>query len=71
MNINELLNNLTPEDRNKINNFINSTQAKNIEKKLSDSDKNKLLEQFSRLDPQLIRSKLNGLTKDDILKFLK
>lgn len=71
MNINELLKNFNENELNQINNFLNSTQGKNMVSGLQNSQKEQLLKQFMQLDPNKIKSKLNGLSKEDILKLLK
>ena len=71
MNINDILKNFNSNDLQQINDFLNSQQGKNATANLSNKDKEKLLKQFMSLDPNKVKSKLNGLSKEDILKFLK
>ena len=71
MNINDVLKNFNENELQQINQFINSSQGKGISNNLSQSQKEKLLKQFINLDPTKVKSKLNGLTKEDILKLLK
>lgn len=71
MNINDILNNFSSEQLSQINDFLNSAQGQKLKSGLSGSEKLKLLEQFSHLDPNLVKKKLNGLTKEDILRMLK
>lgn len=71
MNINEILKNFNSNDLQQINDFLNSQQGKNATANLSRSDKANLLKQFMSLDPNKVKSKLNGLSKEDILKLLK
>ncbi len=71
MNINDILNNFSASQLSQINEFLNSAQGQKLKSGLSNADKLKLLEQFSRLDPNLVKKKLNGLTKEDILRMLK
>lgn len=71
MNINDVLKNFNENELQQINQFINSSQGKGITNNLSQSQKEKLLKQFINLDPTKVKSKLNGLTKEDILKLLK
>ena len=71
MNMNELFKNLSSDDLQQINEFLNSTQGKNAAKNLSSKDKQNILNQFMQLDPNKVKNRLNGLTKEDILKLLK
>lgn len=71
MNINEILNKLSSDELKQVNEFLKSAQGRDISKAIAEQDKNRLLSQFSRLDPNLIKSKLNGITKEDILKYIK
>lgn len=71
MNINDVLKNFNENELQQINQFINSSQGKGITNNLSQSQKENLLRQFINLDPTKVKSKLNGLTKEDILKLLK
>ncbi|MBQ3124643.1 MAG: hypothetical protein IJC09_04385 [Clostridia bacterium] len=71
MNINDILKNFNSSDLQQINDFLNSAQGKNMAANLSGKDKENILKQFMQLDPDKIKSKLNGLSKEDILKLLK
>lgn len=71
MNINDILKNFNSNDLQQINNFLNSAQGKNMAANLSGKDKENILKQFMQLDPDKIKSKLNGISKEDILKLLK
>ena len=71
MNMNELFKNLSSDDLQQINDFLNSSQGKNAAKNLSRKDKQNILNQFMQLDPNKVKNRLNGLTKEDILKLLK
>lgn len=71
MNINDILKNFNSSDLQQINDFLNSAQGKNMAANLSGKDKENILKQFMQLDPNKIKSKLNGLSKEDILKLLK
>ncbi len=71
MNINDVLKNFNENELQEINRFINSAQGKDLSNKLGKTDKDALLRQFMNLDPNKVKSKLNGLTKEDILKLLK
>lgn len=69
MNMNEIFKNLSPQDLKQINDFLNSNQGKNAN--LSSKDKQNILNQFMQLDPNKVKSKLNGISKEDILRLLK
>lgn len=71
MNMNEIFKNLSPRDLQQINDFLNSSQGQNAARNLSNKDKQNILNQFMQLDPSKVKSKLNGLSKEDILKMLK
>lgn len=71
MNMNDILKNFNENQLNEINKFLNSAQGKNISGNLNNNDKERLLRQFMSLDPNTVKKKLNGLSKDDILKLLK
>lgn len=71
MNINDILKNFNSSDLQQINDFLNSAQGKNMAANLSGKDKENILKQFMQLDPDKIKSKLNGLSKEDILRLLK
>lgn len=71
MNINDIFNNFSSDQLQQINNFLNSAQGKKLKAGLSPAEKARIIEQFSQIDPKTIQSKLNGLSMEDILKFLK
>lgn len=71
MNINEILSKFNANQLSEINSFLTSAQGKKLSGGISDAEKENLLRQFKGLDSNTIASKLNGLTKDDILKMLK
>lgn len=71
MNINDVLKNFNSNQLKDINDFLNSAQGKNIHQNLNSSQKEQILKQFMNLDPNTVKSKLNGLTKEDILRLLK
>lgn len=71
MNMNDMLKNFSENDLKDINNFLNSAQGKNLVSNINKSQKEKILQQFMQLDPNAVKRKLNGLSKEDILKLLK
>ena len=71
MNMNDMVKNFSENDLKDINNFLNSAQGKNLVSNINKSQKEKILQQFMQLDPNTVKRKLNGLSKEDILKLLK
>lgn len=71
MNLNDFLKNFNSSDLQQINNFLNSSQGKNVTKNLDARAKQEILNQFMKLDSNQVKNKLNGLSKEDILKLLK
>lgn len=71
MNLNDMLNNFNENQLREIETFLNSQQGKNISNNLSQQKKDEILRQFLNLDPQAVKSKLNGISKEDILRLLK
>ena len=71
MNMNDMVKNFSENDLKDINNFLNSAQGKNLVSNINKSQKEKILQQFMQLDPNAVKRKLNGLSKEDILKLLK
>lgn len=71
MNLNDILNNFNENQLKEINSFLNSQKGQDFRKNLSQSKKDELFQQFMKLDPEVVKSKLNGISKEDILRFLK
>lgn len=71
MNVNDIFKSFNSSDLQQINNFLNSSQGKNMTSDLTDKHKKNILEQFMRLDAETVKNKLNGISKEDILKLLK
>ncbi|MDD6563788.1 MAG: hypothetical protein PUF08_01775 [Clostridiales bacterium] len=71
MNLNDFLKNFNSSDLKQINDFLNSSQGKNVTKNLDARAKQEILNQFMKLDSNQVKNKLNGLSKEDILKLLK
>ncbi len=71
MNLNDMLNNFNENQMKQINDFLKSEQGKNFANGLTPQKKDELFRQFMSLDPDVIKSKLNGISKEDILRFLK
>ncbi len=71
MNLNDMLNNFNENQMKQINDFLKSEQGKNLANGLTQQKKDEIFRQFMSLDPEIIKSKLNGISKEDILRFLK
>lgn len=71
MNLNDIFKNLDEGKIREINNFIKSEQGQKMTSNLSQQKKDELFRQFMSLDPEVIKSRLNGISRDDILRFLK
>ena len=71
MNLNDMLNNFNENQMKQVNDFLKSEQGKNLANGLTQQKKDELFRQFMSLDPDIIKSKLNGISKDDILRVLK
>ncbi len=71
MNLNDMLNNFNENQIKQINDFLKTQQGKNFANGLNQEKKDELFRQFMSLDPEVIKSKLNGISKEDILRFLK
>lgn len=61
MNLNDVLKNFNSSDLQQINNFLNSSQGKNVTKNLDARAKQEILNQFMKLDSNQVKNKLNGL----------
>lgn len=71
MNLNDMLSNFNENQLQQVEAFLNSQQGKKMTNNLSQQKKDEILRQFLNLDPKIVKSKLNGISKEDILKFLK
>lgn len=71
MNLNDMLNNFNENQMKQINDFLKSEQGKNLANGITQQKKDEIFRQFMSLDPEIIKSKLNGISKEDILRFLK
>ncbi len=71
MNLNDILNNFNENQLKEINSFLNSQKGQDFRKNLSQTKKDELFQEFMKLDPEVVKSKLNGISKEDILRFLK
>ncbi len=69
-NMNDLLRSFNQNQLREINDFLNSSQGRKIKNKINSSNKNELLREFQKLDPQVVNSRLKSLSKQDILKII-
>lgn len=70
-NIDKILKSLDQSQIGEINRFLSSAQGKNFKNKINSSDKEKLLREFSKLDPSVAASKLRGMSPEQILSLIK
>lgn len=68
--MNDLLRSFNQNQLREINDFLNSSQGRKIKNKINSSNKNELLREFQKLDPQVVNSRLKSLSKQDILKII-
>lgn len=54
-----------------INNFLNSADGKRLKNQMSASEKDRILREFSKLDPNEVRQKISGLSSADLMKIMK
>lgn len=69
-NINDLLRSFNQNQLKEINDFLNSAQGRQIKSKIDSADKDALMREFQKLNPQEINSKLKNLSKQDLLKII-
>lgn len=69
-NMNDLLRSFNQNQLREINDFLNSSQGRKIKNRINSSNKNELLREFQKLDPQVVNSRLKSLSKQDILKII-
>lgn len=68
--MNDLLRSFNQNQLREINDFLNSSQGRKIKNRINSSNKNELLREFQKLDPQVVNSRLKSLSKQDILKII-
>lgn len=68
--MNDLLRSFNQNQLREINDFLNSSQGRKIKNKINSSNKNELLREFQKLDPQVVNNRLKSLSKQDILKII-
>lgn len=70
-NFSEILKNFNQNQIREINAFLNSAKGTKLKNSLSDADKARLLQQFSKLDPAAVKKAVNGLSTEDLMKIIK
>lgn len=69
-NFNELLKSFNKNQLREINEFLNSAKGKQLKNTLSESDKQRLVEQFSKLDPTSVKKAVKNIKTEDIMKII-
>lgn len=54
-----------------INKFLNSADGKRLKNQITASEKDQLLREFSRLDPDEVKKKISGLSSTDLMRIMK
>lgn len=54
-----------------INKFLNSADGQRLKNQITASEKDRILREFSKLDPNEVRKKISGLSGDDLMKIMK
>ena len=54
-----------------INKFLNSADGRRLKSHINSTDKDKLLQEFSKLDPNVVKIRISGLSTADLMKSLK
>ena len=70
-NIDGLLKNFNQNQLREINAFLNSASGRNVKNKLNGADKEKLLRELGKLDPNLVKRKMSSMSSEDIIKIMK
>ena len=70
-NIDKILSSLNQNQLREINQFLNSVQGNHLKNKINSSDKEKLLREFSKLDPSVVNSKLKGMSPEQLISLIK
>ena len=56
---------------NKLEKILNSADGKRLKNQISASEKDRILREFSKLDPNEVRQKISGLSSADLMKIMK
>lgn len=66
-----MLKNFNQNQLREINEFLNSSKGKNIKNNLTNSDKERLMREFNKLDANEVRKKIGSLSNEDIMKIIR
>ena len=66
-----MLKNFNQNQLREINDFLNSSKGKNIKNNLTNSDKERLMREFNKLDANEVRKKIGSLSNEDIMKIIR
>ena len=67
----ELLKNFNDKQLNEINNFLNSAKGKQLKNNLSSSDKERLIREFSKLNPNLVQNAIKKMSADELSRIIR
>lgn len=70
-NIDKILSGLNQSQIGEINRFLSSAQGRQLQKKISNSDKEKLLAQLSKVNPNVAKNKLKNMSPEEIAALIK
>ena len=54
-----------------INKFLNSADGRRLKSHINSTNKDKLLQEFSKLDPNEVKKRISGLSTADLMKIMK
>lgn len=66
----ELLKSFDQNQIKEINDFLNSSRGRSIKNKLNNSDKEKLLNEFSKINQNDARRKIKSMKAEDIIRLI-
>lgn len=69
-NISELFKNFNQNQIKEINDFLSSSKGKQLKNNLSEADKRRLSEQFSKLNPSDVQNAVKNMSRDDIIRII-
>lgn len=68
--ISDMLKSFDENQIRQINEFLNSSRGNKIKNKLDSADKEKLLREFEKIDPNTIKNKMKNLRSEDIIRII-
>lgn len=54
-----------------INDFLNSSDGKRLKNRINADDRDKLMQEFAKLDPEEVKKKISGLNASDLKNIMK